>query len=103
MRTIGILLVALTAGCARVDGAPPRVQTVQLKVDPSLLQPDPDRTVATALLQDLTSAITLLGLPCGQVVSATRQADNDHIASCKDGNRYRVFVSEEGRTVAQKQ
>ena len=30
-------------------------------------------------------------------------ADNDHIASCKDGNRYRVFVNTEGRVVAQKQ
>ena len=44
-----------------------------------------------------------LGLPCGQVVSAKRQADNDHIASCKNGNRYRVFVNAEGRVVTQKQ
>jgi len=56
-----------------------------------------------ALLKDLTAVIALLGLPCGQVVSATRRADNDHIASCKDGNRYRVFVNAEGRVVAQKQ
>jgi len=56
-----------------------------------------------ALLKDLTSVIMLLGMPCGQVVSAKRQADNDHIAACKDGNRYRVFVSPEGRAVAQKQ
>ena len=55
------------------------------------------------LAQDLTSVIALLGLPCGQVVSATQQAENDHIASCKDGNRYRVFVNAEGRAVAQKQ
>jgi hypothetical protein len=56
-----------------------------------------------ALLKDLTTVILLLGLPCGQVVSATRQADNDHIATCKDGNRYRVFVNADGRVVAQKQ
>lgn len=56
-----------------------------------------------ALLKDLTSVIMLLGLPCDQVVSAKRQADNDHIALCKNGNRYRVFVNEEGRVVAQKQ
>ena len=55
------------------------------------------------LLKDLTSVIMLLGMPCGQVVSAKRQADNDHIASCKDGNRYRVFVNAAGRVVAQKQ
>jgi hypothetical protein len=56
-----------------------------------------------ALLKDLTSVIMLLGLPCGEVVSAKRQADNDHIASCKNGNHYRVFVNAEGRVVAQKQ
>ena len=55
------------------------------------------------LLKDLTSVIALLGLPCGQVVSATRLQDNDHIATCKDGNRYRVFINAEGRVVAQKQ
>ena len=56
-----------------------------------------------ALLKDLTSVIMLLGLPCGQVVSAKRQADNDHIATCKNGSRYRVFVNADGRVVAQKQ
>lgn len=59
--------------------------------------------VDTTLLKDLTSVIMLLGLPCDQVVSAKRQAENDHIASCKNGNRYRVFVNAEGRVVAQKQ
>jgi hypothetical protein len=57
---------------------------------------------SVTLLKDLTSVIVLLGMPCGQVVSAKRQADNDHIATCKDGNRYRVFVNAEGRVVAQK-
>lgn len=55
------------------------------------------------LLKDLTSVILLLGLPCGQVVRAKRQADNDHVATCKSGHRYRVFVNAEGRVVAQKQ
>jgi len=55
-----------------------------------------------ALLKDLTSVIALLGLPCGQVVSATRLKDNDHSATCQDGNRYRVFINAEGRVVAQK-
>jgi hypothetical protein len=45
----------------------------------------------------------LLGMPCGQLVSAKRQADNDHIASCENGNRYRVYVNAEGRVVAQQQ
>ena len=56
-----------------------------------------------ALLKDLTSVIALLGLPCGQVVSATRLKENDHVATCKDGNRYHVFVNAQGRVVAQKQ
>ena len=55
-----------------------------------------------ALVKDLTSVIMLLGLPCGQVVSAVRRADNDHIASCRNGYRYRVFVNAEGRAVAHK-
>lgn len=58
---------------------------------------------ADTLAKDLTSTIALLGLPCGQVVSAKRLKDNDYIATCKDKNRYRVFVNAEGRVVAQKQ
>ena len=58
---------------------------------------DPD------LLKDLTSVIMLLGLPCDEVVSAKQQAENDHIASCRNGDRYRVYVNPEGRVVAQKQ
>ena len=56
-----------------------------------------------SLAKDMTAVIALLGLPCGQVVSVKQQGDNDHIASCKDGNRYRVFLNPEGRVVAQKQ
>lgn len=55
-----------------------------------------------ALLKDLTSVIALLGLPCGQVVSAIPLKDDDHIAACQDGNRYRVFINAEGRVVAQR-
>jgi hypothetical protein len=56
-----------------------------------------------ALLKDLTSVIALLGLPCGNVVSAKALKDNDHVATCQDGHRYRVFVNAEGRVVAEKQ
>ena len=56
-----------------------------------------------AVLKDLTAVIALQALPCGQVVSAVRQGENDYIASCQDGNRYRVFVNSEGRVVALKQ
>ena len=55
------------------------------------------------LLKDLTSVIALLGLPCGKVVGAQKMGDNDHIAVCSNGVRYRVFVNAQGRVVAQKQ
>lgn len=54
-------------------------------------------------LKDLTSVIALLALPCGEVVSATETKTKEHMAVCKDGNRYRVYLNPEGRVVAQKQ
>jgi hypothetical protein len=56
-----------------------------------------------SLLKDMTSVIALLGLPCGKVVNAVKKGDNDHVVTCQDGNRYRVFLNAEGRVVAQKQ
>ena len=50
-----------------------------------------------------TAVIALQGQPCGQVVTATKQGDNDYAVACKDGSRYRVFVNAEGRVVVQKQ
>ena len=58
---------------------------------------------SVALLKDLSSALSVLGQPCGPVVSATRQGENDHVVTCKDGNRYRVFINPQGKVVAQKQ
>ena len=55
------------------------------------------------LLKDLTSVIALLGVPCGQVLGATQLREDDHIATCQDGNRYRVFINAQGRVVAEKQ
>jgi hypothetical protein len=56
-----------------------------------------------AVLKDLSAVIALQGQPCGQVVTVARQGDNDYVASCQDGNRYRVFVNAQGRVVVQKQ
>ena len=56
-----------------------------------------------ALAKDLTSVIALLGLPCGEVKSVVRIGDNDNVATCENGVRYRVFINAEGRVVAQKQ
>ena len=52
-------------------------------------------------LQDLSAVIALNGQPCGAVVSYTVQGDNDFLATCKDGNRYRVYVKD-GRVVVEK-
>ena len=70
--------------------------TIALVATAARAQEDP------AVLRDLTAVIALQGQPCGQVVSAAKQGDNDYIASCQDGNRYRVFVKD-GRVVVQKQ
>ena len=52
--------------------------------------------------QDLTAVIALQGKPCGEVVSYTAKGDNDFVATCKDGNRYHVYVKD-GRVVVEKQ
>ena len=51
--------------------------------------------------QDLTAVIALQGKPCGEVVSYVVQGDNDFLATCKDGNRYRVHVRD-GRVLVEK-
>lgn len=55
-----------------------------------------------ALEKDLTTTLKVLGLPCGEVVTATRQSETDHVATCKDGTRYRIYVNAAGRVIAQK-
>ena len=80
--------------CAQVLAA--LLPTIALVASSAHAQKDP------AVLRDLTAVIALQGQPCGQVVSAAKQGDNDYIASCQDGNRYRVFVKD-GRVVVQKQ
>jgi hypothetical protein len=55
-----------------------------------------------AFANDLKATIALQGMPCDAVVDAKRNADSDYVASCKDGNRYHVFVDPQGRVVVQK-
>ena len=80
----------------RVKGWVLIVVTATLFAGPSIAADD------ASVLKDLTAVIALQGLPCGQVVSVARQGDNDYIASCQDGNRYRTFVNSQGRVVVQK-
>jgi hypothetical protein len=53
-------------------------------------------------VQDLRAAIALQGFPCDRVVDSKRNGDSDYTASCKDGNRYHVFVDSAGRVVVKK-
>ena len=50
---------------------------------------------------DLTAVIALNGKPCGKVVNAAKRGDDDYVATCEDGNRYRVYVRD-GRVVVEK-
>jgi len=54
------------------------------------------------VVKDLTAVIALQGQPCGQVVSATQQRENDYLATCQNGNRYRIFVNADGRVIVEK-
>jgi hypothetical protein len=56
-----------------------------------------------SLGRDLKATIALQGQPCDQIVSSKRNADSDYSVSCKDGNRYHVFVNTQGRVVVEKQ
>ena len=53
--------------------------------------------------KDLFTVIALQGLPCGEVIGFTTKGDNDHVVSCKDGNRYHVFLNAQGRVIVEKQ
>ena len=55
-----------------------------------------------ALKKDLTAVIALHGLPCGEVVAVKVLAENDYAATCKDGNKYHVFLNDEGRVMVEK-
>ena len=56
-----------------------------------------------ALKKDLTAVIALHGLPCGEVVAVKELAESDYSASCKDRNKYRVYMNAEGRVIVEKQ
>jgi hypothetical protein len=57
---------------------------------------------APSLGKDLKATIVLHGFPCDAMASSQRNGDSDYTASCKDGNRYHVFVDSNGRVVVKK-
>jgi hypothetical protein len=52
--------------------------------------------------QDLKATIALQGFPCDQVVDSKRNGDSDYTATCKDGNRYHIFVDATGHVIVKK-
>jgi len=79
-----------------------RSRTPMLLAVAALLAPPSFAAADPAVLKDLTAVIALHGLPCGEVTQAERKGDNDYVATCKDGNRYRVSTKD-GRVVVEKQ
>ena len=59
-------------------------------------------TADDSIGKDLAATIALQGQPCGRVVSATRNADSDYVATCENGARYHVYVDAQGRVIVQK-
>jgi hypothetical protein len=57
---------------------------------------------APSLGKDLKATIALQGKPCDQLAETKRNGDSDYTASCKDGNRYRIYVDPQGRVIVQK-
>jgi hypothetical protein len=55
-----------------------------------------------ALKKDLTAVIALQGLPCVQVVTVKTQAANDYAVTCKDENKYHIYVNAGGRVIVEK-
>jgi len=55
-----------------------------------------------AFAKDLKATIALQGMPCSDVADSKRNGDSDYNVSCKDGNRYHVFVNDKGRVIVQK-
>ena len=51
---------------------------------------------------DLKATIALQGQPCNEIAQVQRNGDSDYTATCKDGNRYHVYIDPQGRVVVKK-
>ncbi len=68
----------------------------------ALLASAPSRAEEPSFAQDMKATIVLNGKPCDDIANVKRNGDSDYTATCKDGNRYHVFVDAQGRVVVQK-
>jgi len=55
-----------------------------------------------ALKKDLTAVIALQSLPCVQVVTVKTQAPSDYLVTCKDENKYHIYMNDKGRVIVEK-
>jgi len=55
-----------------------------------------------ALKKDLTAVIALQSLPCVQVVEVKTLAKDDYTATCKDKNKYHIYLNPKGRVMVEK-
>jgi len=79
----------------------PRISALTLTVV-TLLGGVPLAAADDALGKDLKATIALQGMSCDQLVESKRNGDSDYTASCKDGNRYHIYVNAQGRVIVQK-
>ena len=56
----------------------------------------------TSFSRDLMATIALQGMPCDQLIDSKRNGDSDYTATCKDGNRYHIYVNAQGRVIVQR-
>jgi hypothetical protein len=75
--------------------------TVMLCGEPALAADETGSDVTLAT--DLTAVLALQAMPCGQVVSTVEEGENDYLATCQDGSRYRIFINADGRVIVTKQ
>ncbi len=62
----------------------------------------PSQGAEPSFAQDMKATIVLHGMPCDEIANVQRNGDSDYNASCKDGNRYHVYVDKQGRVVVDK-
>jgi len=55
-----------------------------------------------AIKKDLTAVIALQSLPCEQVVAVMTLAEMNYNVTCKDKNKYHIFLNDKGRVVVEK-
>lgn len=53
--------------------------------------------------KDLMATIALQGKTCDKLVAVKRNGDSDYNVTCKDGNRYHIYVNAQGRVIVDKE